>query len=439
MSISFQNALISSFCCPLLFGCRVLCAVAFLFVPLLSAQAETLEQLIDEAVASHPLVQSQLSQSKAAQVGIDSARWQFYPTPSIAVQQAATSSTDPSFQGDDRVVIIGLRQPLWTGGRLTASLDSAKSTAEASRASVENVQQEIALRVIQDYGEWLSAYLQRQAWEESLAVHLRLQKQVKRRVDEGVSASSDLALAYGRLQSTRADVATVEAQEIVALSRLEQLIGRSLQSQALADQRAEPKLFRHDVSELQRLAQSLNPVVKQALAQVDVSDAHIDERQAALYPDVSLRLEHQQGNFNFKDADDENRIFIEFTSSFGAGFSNFSDVSEAQQIRQGALAQVAAQRRAVDGQVISDYALISSFELRVVALQSSLKIAHDVSESYGRQFLAGRKTWLDVMNAARDLVGIQVQLADAQSSRLTVSWRLAVFTEGLPSLFMSNR
>ena len=63
-----------------------------------------------------------------------------------------------------------------------------------------------------------------------------------------------------------------------------------------------------------------------------------------------------------------------------------------------------------------------------------MQTAQNVSESYGRQFLAGRKSWLDVMNTARDLVSTQVQLADAEASQLTVSWRLAVITQGAQSL-----
>lgn len=99
-----------------------------------------------------------------------------------------------------------------------------------------------------------------------------------------------------------------------------------------------------------------------------------------------------------------------------------------------ALAGVDEQRRAVREQVIADYALRSSFKIRVVALQSALTTAHDVSESYSRQFLAGRKTWLDVMNAARDQVGTEVRLADAQASQQTVIWRLVIFTQGLSSI-----
>ncbi len=89
------------------------------------------------------------------------------------------------------------------------------------------------------------------------------------------------------------------------------------------------------------------------------------------------------------------------------------------------------QRRAVKEQVSSDYALHTSLGSRIGSLESSLDIALAVSKAYERQFLAGRKSWLDVMNAARDVVGTEVQLADACTSELVVSWRLHILMNGV--------
>jgi adhesin transport system outer membrane protein len=64
----------------------------------------------------------------------------------------------------------------------------------------------------------------------------------------------------------------------------------------------------------------------------------------------------------------------------------------------------------------------------------SLKAAADVSTSYDRQFLAGRKSWLDVMNAARELAQTETQLADLQSTLVVVTWRLAAYTRGIDAV-----
>jgi adhesin transport system outer membrane protein len=76
---------------------------------------------------------------------------------------------------------------------------------------------------------------------------------------------------------------------------------------------------------------------------------------------------------------------------------------------------------------------------RLESLKASLAVAAQVSDSYDRQFLAGRKTWLDVMNAARELIQTQVQIADSRATELVTSWRLVIHTQGLAAAIGSEK
>ena len=82
----------------------------------------------------------------------------------------------------------------------------------------------------------------------------------------------------------------------------------------------------------------------------------------------------------------------------------------------------------------SDLALLNSFEIRLPALQEANRTAIEVYESYQRQFLTGRKSWLDVMNSARDLQQARLQLADVTAGNLTLSWRLYVLANPLQAI-----
>jgi adhesin transport system outer membrane protein len=48
--------------------------------------------------------------------------------------------------------------------------------------------------------------------------------------------------------------------------------------------------------------------------------------------------------------------------------------------------------------------------------------------------LAGRKSWVEVMNSARELAQAETDLADLLTARVLLSWRLALYTQGLDSL-----
>jgi adhesin transport system outer membrane protein len=127
-------------------------------------------------------------------------------------------------------------------------------------------------------------------------------------------------------------------------------------------------------------------------------------------------------------------LFFGLSSRFGAGLSSLTNVEAARTQHQAALADIEVQSRNVAEQVLSDQALALSSARRLQAVQAALNANADVSASYDRQFLAGRKTWIDVMNAARELTQTEMQLADLQASLVAVSWRLAIYTRGIASL-----
>ena len=63
----------------------LVCIWLFVF-SITHAKAATLEGLINDAVVSHPTVRAQMASAAAADLGIEIARWQFYPTPSLSAE-----------------------------------------------------------------------------------------------------------------------------------------------------------------------------------------------------------------------------------------------------------------------------------------------------------------------------------------------------------------
>ena len=417
-------------CCKLLIVCLV-------GIPVWS-QAQTLEALVLDALAMHPSTLSQRAQVASAMAGVEGARWQFYPTPSVSVETANTRNSDPLYQGDNFVTLLRLQQPLYTGGRLNAGADKAQASLDLSKATLEETRLQLALRVLQAYGDWLAAHLKTQANQKSEVTHARLRDLVQSRIDEGVSADSDLVLALARLDAIRSDVIAVRAQSDMALARLGQLLGRPVLEANLVSALAVARPVQLQLAALFDQALERSPSVQKAKSQVRVLEATVAERQADLLPEVYLRAERQYGNFNFANGGPENRLFLGVASRFGAGLSVLSNVTAAQSQLDAAVAEVQVQMRSVNEQVLADHALAWSTERRLALVRTSLRLAQSVSESYDRQFLAGRKTWLDVMNAARELAQTETQLADLYSSQVVSSWRLSFLTSGVEAVTQGN-
>jgi outer membrane protein, adhesin transport system len=388
------------------------------------AQANTpaqwdLSHLLWIAAHSHPSVAAQQALVGAAQQGVANARWQYFPTPSISVQGAKSSSIDPSYAGDSRVTVLALTQPLWTGGRIEAGVDKAQASALGAAASLAETQQQLAIRVVQAYGDWLSAHRKKMAYQVGQAQHIRLK---------------DQALAQGRLASLEADLALTITQEEVSLSRLSQLLGRPVRGPSLALSPAQPMPIALNVSELLIQAQDYSPALSRARSSAQAQGAAIQEAKSATLPEVSFRLEQQHGNFNAVGGAQNTRAFVNISSRFGAGLSGFAAINEAVQRHVAALADIDAQQRNLAEQVMADHALLVTSERRRQALQTSAELANQVLAAWDRQYLSGRKSWQDLMNSAREQVQVQAQLADLEGSQLVASWRLALTTGQLQAI-----
>jgi outer membrane protein, adhesin transport system len=327
-----------------------------------------------------------------------------------------------------------LQQPLWTGGQLTAGLNKAKAGVISSNAALEDARMQIALRVVQSYSDWLSAYQKIQLYDKNMQTYVHLNDMVKRRVEQGASSESDLVLVVSRLQSLAGDTAVAKAQMNTALGQLEQLLNRHLDSTLLGISIAAPKQFNDGLPVLLDQALLVNPAIQKYKAQALVQEALIDASKANLSPQVYVRAEEQFGNISYQNAGNDGRVFLGVTSSFGAGLSTLTAIDSAKAQYQAALADVETQNRTVNAQVIADFSMASSSDMRLSALKQSQQASEDIFNSYDRQFLAGKRTWQDTLNAVRDLINVGTQVADTQSSQLASTWRLSIYSQGVESV-----
>jgi outer membrane protein, adhesin transport system len=76
--------------------------------------------------------------------------------------------------------------------------------------------------------------------------------------------------------------------------------------------------------------------------------------------------------------------------------------------------------------LLTDRDEFNSSRIRMQALEKAVKGSEAVLQSYGRQFNASRKTWLDLMNAVRELAQNQYALVDSQASMNAALYRLQV-------------
>jgi adhesin transport system outer membrane protein len=378
----------------------------------------TFDQVLQATMSSHPLVQGKRSAQAAARAEQEGAEWQRYPSASI---EANTET------GGQNASVFRLDQPVWNGGRITAGIDAAGIRLDAAGSAIEESRRELALKVIAAVSEVLRLHARQVHAQASVDAHEKLLAMIRRRVQQEVSPMADQRLAESRLYSTVNDL-TLTAQGMQnALAQLGQLTGEMVSD-------IDPVGYR-EVARADGLPSDLTQAIERALAhspalrrlnfEAEAANADIDSKRSAYLPQLTLRLESSHGSVS------DNRALLVLQAQPGAGLSARSGVNAALARRESARQAEEAARRDIRQQVALDWNEWTSARSRVDNAEQVRSTSAEVSESYARQYTAGRKTWLDVLNAVREASQAELALVDARSQLQAAVLRLKLQTGAL--------
>jgi adhesin transport system outer membrane protein len=112
------------------------------------------------------------------------------------------------------------------------------------------------------------------------------------------------------------------------------------------------------------------------------------------------------------------------TAQPGAGLSAASGVDAAQARKEAIRLSREASVRDVTEQILLDWDDLEASRQRLANSQQSRNISLSVFESYTRQYVAGRKSWIDVLNAMRESTQSDLALADSMAQVAAAGLRL---------------
>ncbi|PUE48505.1 hypothetical protein B9Z45_16135 [Limnohabitans sp. 2KL-17] len=385
-------------------------------------EVDHLRALLQAAVTDSPVIRARESEVGAAQSEVQTARWQFWPTPSISVQKpdkALVIGTDSSVQ------ILSLKQPLWTGGRLEAGVALASARQQVAQAAQQETRRDIALEVIQAYGDASTAKARVQVQEASLAVHKKLLEQIRRRAREGLNVKSDSALAESRRDAVLADLEFAKVALTISREKLRTLVGREVAEKLLVPGELLPPQTETEACIQQAL--QTDPSLQRMQAEARELQAIADSTASAFWPELSASVVQRHGDVSGRSS----QVMLGFESKWGGGFANVTALQAAKQRQEAKNDDMDFRTRKISEQIRADHRNWRAALTRTHAFGDALSASQTVYESWDRQFVAGKKSWQDVMNAAREMAQTEIQLAEAQGSVSVYEWRLAVLSRGV--------
>ncbi|HYY62153.1 MAG TPA: TolC family protein, partial [Burkholderiales bacterium] len=152
-------------------------------------------------------------------------------------------------------------------------------------------------------------------------------------------------------------------------------------------------------------------------------------RRSALFPKLALRFEHltyQNAGGLAPSSDSRALIVLQFSPD--AGLASYSGAQAAASRIDSARAQLAADENDARTRARADWAAHLSSRRQVAELEPQAEALDASMASFRRQFEAGRKSWLELLNTQREVVDSRIALSRARTSRDQSGLRLMVNT-----------
>jgi adhesin transport system outer membrane protein len=330
-----------------------------------------------------------------------------------------------------------VQQPLWTGGRLTAQHTKAVISEQIEKERLQEVKQSLALKTLQAWLEVLSAQRQQKVLQAALKVQSDLLQKITQRAALGYSAESEVKLSNWRIAQAKHEISLSGLQEKLAWLRLKQWVPevavllQNLEKEESNFQLSQAHTITLALLDWEILCISQSPALRRMTSVLAYQRAEVSEKRALMQPEVYVRLEHQQGNFTYANTNGVNRLFIGMTASTGAGLTLQHQLA-ALDLRQESTKQEseAAQRTLLES-IQSEVLNINARQSKIQTLHADLKSAQDIQGAWQRQFEAGRKSWIDVVNAVKETSQAELALIDNDIALQLSYWRLQVMAFGV--------
>lgn len=328
------------------------------------------------------------------------------------------------------------QQPVWDGGRIASLVSESEAQKKVVTYRYHQQQQHVFLSVVTAWQNVMAAKERAATAQRALSRLQEFHAQMRRRVEAQASPRIDLELVEARDFQTQVELSTALSSLANSLSRLEQLTGLpSLrQPDALALNYFQPTLAdwitqSSQTQDLALLASKDNAVLRNQ-AEVELARARYNTKDAEKWPQLFVRVEQPVGKV-VSYADTRMSAFVGLQYTPNAGFSNplqaqalLTRVDSSEQLVQ------AAQREVKEAFENDREEMVTS-KAKVSALERAVAGSESVLASYLRQFQGGKKSWLDVLNAVRELTQNEYTLADAKTAWMAAAYKYQV-RAGLP-------
>ena len=379
----------------------------------------TINQALSLALDTHPLISSKQMELKAAKNEVSAARWSLFPNASYSFR-GLEENDDADVLNQE---VLTISQPIWTGGKISGNVELAKAKQKIAELNILEAEQILILETVRAFVELDRANSKLNISRSNVEEHERLFKIINRKVKASTSPKVDAKLAKARLALSRSQMVQNKNGLEIATANLEQLIGQPVFQ-------IEPPILppkkRFSSQEVVAAALRFSPAIRKLLEEITVLEASEKVINSALFPQLSIGYEKKYGKL-LPNQDDE-QVFLGLDFQPGAGLSSRLASNATSERKNAVNEALLAMEREVTRDVKIAWREYSAAKMQVSPANVLVASTTEVMDSYLRQYTVGRKSWLDVMNAQRELLHARQALVDHQAVLNLASFKIEILT-----------
>ena len=387
-----------------------------------SAQGNDLSTALKAAVHLNPSVKSKVAELKSLGYKLDEAEAGRLPSFSISAQSM--------YNNDDNYGVARGQVPIYSFGKISGSIKVAEQGIDVGKLSLLQVQRQVIEDTAAAYNSYWGIKQRVVIAEDNVEEHNRFYQMISRRQEGGVASAADVRLALSRLLQAQAQLEQIRGAAAKAQNELESLTQIAISADKPVDQALAVFPAEEDPT---KIAQDTDARVKVRMAELELTKKEANLRKAERMPTLYARYDKYINPKYDYAADNKVGLVLE-GSLDGLGIIGQKRAAAAEAQIAVAEENLEDTRNEIKRRVANlvtergiQNNIISSYEQSTEEMEETLK-------SIIRQFDAGRKSWIDVLNFQRELTDMRHQLVQAKTNWLEVSLRIAAINGRLDSV-----
>lgn len=404
----------------------------------LATPAETLIEVMQKTLNTHPDIQITTSNRRAVDQELAQARAGYLPSIDLVGGYGRESSENAStrsryIEGDVTLnrqeAGITVTQMLFDGFNVKYDVERQGARVESATYQVQNISENTGLRVAEIYLEVLRRQELLELAKDNLVIHQKTLQQIRTVAEGGAGqradvqqsesrlalATSNLIRAQGNLREAEANYQRVTGDAPVALAKVQ----RELVEKALT--------LPDTLAKGLEVALATHPSLKSVNADLEAAQAGHRQTGANFLPHFDLELGTSKNkNLDGVDgANDDLSAMVRMRYNLYRGGGDQARRREAVERLNAAQETVRRTQRVIEEEVRVAWNGLVTIRERLIPLQKYVTASEQVVTAYKEQFKMGRRSLLDMLDSENELFEARSAFVIGRYTELFSMFRLA--------------